>query len=77
MPEAAEETIVQNLIEALEQLRQDLDKVELWAGALGCFQAPAPAYQPRDHYLLSPSRQAKWNGAAKDPSQGAPPGRRV
>ena len=49
MQEPAEEMIVHNLIEALERLRQDLDSVELWTAALGCFQRPdarIPAEQP-------------------------------
>jgi hypothetical protein len=57
MAHVAEDKIVDNLLEALEQLRLDLDKVELWAGALGCFQDPAPEYQPSDKYLLSPLRE--------------------
>jgi hypothetical protein len=52
MPESAEELIVQNLIDALEQLREDLDKVELWATALGQFQHPVPDYQPGNAYIL-------------------------
>jgi hypothetical protein len=56
MREPAKETIAQNLIEALEQVRLDLDRVELWAAALGCFQSPAPEYQPNDHYLLCADR---------------------
>lgn len=52
MPEAAEERIIENLIDSLERLREDLDRVELWAAALGYFQAPVPDYQPTDHYLL-------------------------
>jgi hypothetical protein len=51
--EPAEEMIVHNLIEALERLRADLDRVELWTAALGCFQKPVPAYEPNDRYLLS------------------------
>jgi hypothetical protein len=54
----AEETIVHNLIDALEQLHQDLDKVELWAAALGHFQTPAPDYQPCDQYILRSSSQS-------------------
>jgi len=38
--------IVRNLIEALELLRKNLDRVELWTAALACFQHPAPEYQP-------------------------------
>lgn len=52
MLKPAEETIVQNLIEALQQLHRDLDKVELWAAALGTFQSPVPDYQPSDQHLL-------------------------
>jgi hypothetical protein len=48
----AEETIADNLIEALDCLRADLDRVELWAEALGSFQRPIPEYQPGDQYLL-------------------------
>jgi hypothetical protein len=53
VPEPAEDMIVHNLIEALERLREDLDRVELWTAALGCFQQPVPAYEPNDRYLLS------------------------
>jgi len=58
MPESVEGVIVQNLVEALEQLRMDLDRVELWAAALRCFQAPVPDYQPAEKYVLPPSRRA-------------------
>ncbi len=54
MADVAEDKIVDNLLEALEQLQLDLDKVELWAAALGHFQAPVPEYQPNNKYLLSP-----------------------
>jgi hypothetical protein len=57
MREPSEEVIVHSLIEALEQLRHDLSKVELLAGALGCFQAPVPEYQPSDTYVLPPARR--------------------
>jgi hypothetical protein len=52
MSEPAEEVIVHNLIDALERLREELDKVELWAGALGHFQDPVPDYQPGNEYIL-------------------------
>jgi hypothetical protein len=74
MADAAQAKIVHNLIEALEQLRRDLDKVELWAGALGCFQGPAPAYKPGDQYVLPPSSRApSCRAASSEPAQGAPP----
>lgn len=52
MPEPAEDMIIRNLIESLERLRGDIDRMELWAAALGCFQDPAPEYQPNDQHLL-------------------------
>jgi hypothetical protein len=63
MPGHVEDAIVQNLIEALEQLRKDLDKVELWTAALRCFQAPVPSYEPADRYVLpaSPRREPPRN----------------
>ena len=57
--EPAEERIVGNLIEALESLRNDLDRVELWAVALDCFQAPIPEYQPDDQHILRPGSKAR------------------
>jgi hypothetical protein len=55
MPEQAESTIVRNLIEALERLREDLDRVELWTAVLDRFQHPVPDYQPANHHLLRPA----------------------
>jgi len=52
MPEPAEDMIVRNLIEALNRLHDDLDRVELWTAALGHFHRPAPEYQPGEPYLL-------------------------
>ncbi len=54
MPESAADAIVRNLIEALERLRGDLDRMELWAEALERFQRPIPDYQPADQHLLAP-----------------------
>ncbi len=54
MPEPAEDVIVRNLIEALERLHEDLDRMELWAAALGSFQHSIPDYRPGDRHLLKP-----------------------
>jgi len=54
MPEPAADAIVRNLIEALERLRGDLDRMELWAAALNRFQHPVPDYLPGDQHLLDP-----------------------
>jgi hypothetical protein len=42
----AEELITRNLIAALDRLHEDLDRVELWTAALGCFAHPAPNTSP-------------------------------
>jgi len=52
MTEHAEDMIVRNLIEALNRLHDDLDRVELWTAALSDFQKPIPEYQPENEYLL-------------------------
>ena len=52
MPEPAEDVIIRNLLESLERLRGDLDRMELWAAALGCFQQPAPDYELNERHLL-------------------------
>jgi hypothetical protein len=54
MAEAAEDKIVRNLLEALEQLQGDLDRVELWTAALGYFHREVPDYKPSDRNLLPP-----------------------
>jgi hypothetical protein len=60
MPEQAEDIIVRNLIEALERLRIDLDRMELWTATLGSFQHPVPDYKPSNHHLLTPpARRAR------------------
>jgi hypothetical protein len=61
MPELAEDTIVRNLVEALERLQQDLDRVELWTSALGYFHRPVPDYRPGDRHLL-PDRESSYAG---------------
>ncbi len=59
MPEPAADAIVRNLIEALERLRNDLDRMELWAAALDRFQHPIPGYEPRDQHALNPESKAR------------------
>jgi hypothetical protein len=51
-PEQAEDVIVRNLVEALDRLHHDLDRIELWTAALNCFRHPAPDYQASSDYLL-------------------------
>jgi hypothetical protein len=52
MSERAEAMIVRNLVEALNRLHDDLDRVELWTAALSDFRQPAPDYRPDSEFLL-------------------------
>ena len=52
MQDAAADMIVKNLVEAVNRLQDDLDRVELWTAALISFQKPAPDYQPGPDYVL-------------------------
>ena len=54
--EQAEDVIIRNLIEALNGLHRDLDRIELWTAALDCLHDPAPEYQASNDYLL-PARK--------------------
>ena len=62
-PEPARDVIFARLMESIGQLHQDLDRVELWLGALDCFQTPAPDYQPSDRYLLPARGEAARRGS--------------
>ena len=42
------------VIESLDRLHEELERVELWTAALTCFLRPPPAYQPGDHHMLPP-----------------------
>jgi hypothetical protein len=65
----AREKIASQLHEAIDQLRTDLVRVEMWADALDVFAHPVPDYDPSDQGLgrhLMPSQRAK----AKAQTQG-------
>ena len=58
--EPAGEKIVQRLQEAVSRLHEDIARVELWAGALGCFTRPIPDYDPAtSRYALPPQQTGK------------------
>jgi hypothetical protein len=58
MTKHAEDMVVRNLIEALDRLHDDLERVELWTAALSSFQKPAPEYEPDTAYVL-PTRKPR------------------
>jgi hypothetical protein len=55
---AAEEKIAQRLQESLDRLRNDLDRVEIWAGALEGFTQPVPEYETQVEQHTLPPRGA-------------------
>jgi hypothetical protein len=46
--------IARNLQEAIDQVRLDLVRVEIWAAALEGFRRPVPTYEPSNDLLLPP-----------------------
>ena len=73
----------EKLHEAISQLHQDIQKVEVWAGALSGFTQPIPSYEPHcDRYALTPQANAgppvpsaspDGGGSVDDGSPGASP----
>jgi hypothetical protein len=67
MSEQATDTIVRNLIESLERLRADLDRMELWTAVLDRFQHPVPDFQPGDQHLLPQRPRRKLRRSQASP----------
>ena len=56
--EPAGEKIARHLQDAVAQLHEDIARVELWAGALGCFARPVPDYDVMNSKYLLPTPTA-------------------
>ena len=55
---AANGRAAEKLQEALSRLQNDIQKVEVWAGALTGFTQPIPPYEPHcDRYALAPQAE--------------------
>ena len=66
---AGGDKISERLLESLARLREDIDRVELWAGALESFSRPIPDYDPSRRYRLSSgSSSAQDSGDKKNQS---------
>ena len=50
--DATDDRIVGNLVKAVDQLDEDLDRAQLWTAALSCLLQPVPDYQPSQDYVL-------------------------
>ena len=55
----AREVVIRHLLEAIEQVRKDMAKVELWASALNGFSHPVPGYDPVQTKVWLPREQAR------------------
>ena len=55
----AQEALMHHLLEAIEQVRLDMAKVELWAYAVTGFSRPVPEYDPSKMKMWLPPEQAK------------------
>jgi hypothetical protein len=65
---AGGEKICAHLHESLARLREDIERVELWAGALEGFTRPVPDYDPARRYRLAEKEGegAQQDGAKRD-----------
>jgi hypothetical protein len=59
-PNHVRDNMREQLHVAVERLRRDLLRVEMWAAALDGFSRPVPDYQPDARFLLP--RQGRENG---------------
>ena len=66
---AGGDRISERLQESLARLREDIDRVELWAGALESFSRPIPEYDAARRYRL---RADKSEGQAESATKSQP-----
>ena len=55
----AKDEINKRLHEAIDGLRKDVTRVEIWATALGTFAEPVPEYQPDEKFQLGEAMNSK------------------
>ena len=63
-PKSGQEEINDRLHQAIDELRKDVTRVEIWATALGSFAKPVPDYKPDEKFKLG-------KPAASDPESGS------
>ena len=56
--DAANDAVARHLLEAIERVRDDVEKVEFWAGAVAGFARPVPQYTPDEASVWLPTEQA-------------------
>jgi hypothetical protein len=57
--------LARHLQDAIERVREDMEKVEFWADAVSGFSEPVPDYSSEDATVWLPSEQAKTVTSAK------------
>ena len=67
----AQEQIGQHLLEALEGLRKDVARVEIWATALRSFSKPIPDYEIEPEFELGKNAQHPADASKQRSRQGA------
>lgn len=66
---AGGEMISERLHESLARLREDIERVEMWAGALEGFSQPIPDYDAARKYRLSPGAESAAENTARTPKE--------
>ena len=61
------ERILHNLRETLDRVHRDLDKMDMWAAALGAFLQPIPDYQVSERFMLPVRNRSERS--AREPSR--------
>ena len=56
--DAANDAVARHLLDAIERVRDDVEKVEFWAGAVAGFARPIPEYTPDEASVWLPTEQA-------------------
>ncbi len=67
---SASDGISEKLNKALDGLRKDVTRVEIWATALATFAKPVPDYQPNPKYELKQRGEAGDTGNFADSGTG-------
>jgi hypothetical protein len=55
----AEVALSRHLHDAIERVRQDVERVEFWAEAMSSFTQPVPDYEASNAQIWVPSEQAR------------------
>jgi hypothetical protein len=65
-PKGANDALTRHLLEAVDRVRDDVEKVEFWADAVAGFSKPVPKYEPGDASVWIPTEQATTLNRSKN-----------